>query len=286
MGNPVVHFEINGPDPELVAKFYGELFGWHVESIPELEYTTIDTHGGGGINGGISKAERPHTTIYVGADDLQFLWLNRAYCNPPLASLRRAGGETRDRADPGVSARPLAASADDLQAALDKAVSLGASTTVPVSDIPNVGTFAQFADPDGNLIGLFNAGDREQPGASAGSNPPVTWFEIYGKEPQPLWQFYRELFGWTIKEQSGDGYVYGEVDAGGQGINGGITANPMKQPGVAIWAESDDQQGYLDRAVELGGTAIMPATEMSGGLKIAMFADPQGTFCGVYSYKH
>jgi len=24
---------------------------------------------------------------------------------------------------------------------------------------------------------------------------------------------------------------------------------------------------------------------MSGGLKIAMFADPQGTFCGVYSYK-
>ena len=114
----------------------------------------------------------------------------------------------------------------------------------------------------------------------------MTWFEIYGKEPQPLWQFYRELFGWTIKEQSGDGYVYGEVDAGGQGINGGITANPMKQPGVAIWAESDDQQGYLDRAVELGGTAIMPATEMSGGLKIAMFADPQGTFCGVYSYKH
>jgi len=242
MGNPVVHFEINGPDPELVAKFYSELFGWHVQSIPEVEYTTIDTHGGGGINGGISKAERPHTTIYVGADDLQ--------------------------------------------AALDKAVSLGASTTVPVSDILNVGTFAQFADPDGNLIGLFNAGDREQPGASAGSNPPVTWFEIYGKEPQPLWQFYRELFGWTIKEQSGDGYVYGEVDAGGQGINGGITANPMKQPGVAIWAESDDQQGYLDRAVELGGTAIMPATEMSGGLKIAMFADPQGTFCGVYSYKH
>ena len=28
MGNPILHFEVNGPDPELVAKFYGELFGW------------------------------------------------------------------------------------------------------------------------------------------------------------------------------------------------------------------------------------------------------------------
>jgi predicted enzyme related to lactoylglutathione lyase len=240
MGNPVVHFEINGPDPELIAKFYGELFGWHLESNAELQYTTIDTHGGGGINGGIGSAEKPYTTIYIGADDLQ--------------------------------------------ASLDKAVSLGASTTVPVSDIPGVGTFAQFADPDGNLIGLFKGNAPDAPGVSAGSNPPVTWFEIYGKEPQPLWQFYRELFGWTIKESSGDGFVYGEVHAE-QGISGGITANPMKQPGVAIWAESDDQQGYLDRAVELGGTAIMPPTEMSDGLKIAMFTDPQGTYCGVYSYK-
>ena len=115
---------------------------------------------------------------------------------------------------------------------------------------------------------------------------PVTHFEVHGKDGDTLKKFYAELFDWHV--DSNNPMEYGMVDThgGDHGINGGITANPMKQPGVAIWAESDDQQGYLDRAVELGGTAIMPATEMSGGLKIAMFADPQGTFCGVYSYKH
>jgi len=44
---------------------------------------------------------------------------------------------------------------DDLQASLDKAVSLGGNQIVPPTPIPNVGSFAMFADPEGNVIGLF-----------------------------------------------------------------------------------------------------------------------------------
>jgi uncharacterized protein len=43
---------------------------------------------------------------------------------------------------------------DDVQAYLDKAGSLGGKTLVPPVDIPT-GTFAWFADPEGNTIGLF-----------------------------------------------------------------------------------------------------------------------------------
>lgn len=43
---------------------------------------------------------------------------------------------------------------DDVQAYLNKAGSLGGKTLVPPVDIPT-GTFAWFADPEGNTIGLW-----------------------------------------------------------------------------------------------------------------------------------
>ena len=43
---------------------------------------------------------------------------------------------------------------DDVQAALDKAVALGGKKLVGPIAIPT-GTFAWFADPDGNMIGLL-----------------------------------------------------------------------------------------------------------------------------------
>jgi hypothetical protein len=46
---------------------------------------------------------------------------------------------------------------DDVQAYLDKAVSLGGKKLVPPVKIP-MGTFAWFADIDGNTIGLLKRG--------------------------------------------------------------------------------------------------------------------------------
>ena len=57
MGNAVVHFEIGGPDDKPLVDFYGQLFGWNMQSYPGGGYTLIDTQGGGGINGGIGKSE-------------------------------------------------------------------------------------------------------------------------------------------------------------------------------------------------------------------------------------
>lgn len=42
----------------------------------------------------------------------------------------------------------------DLQAALDRAESLGGRTLTSPTEIPNMVTFAVFADPEGNRIGL------------------------------------------------------------------------------------------------------------------------------------
>jgi predicted enzyme related to lactoylglutathione lyase len=79
MGNPVVHFEMSGPDGAALARFYADLFGWHTREIPDAGYWLVDTHGGGGINGGIAGIPDadPYATFYVQAEDPQAL-LDRA----------------------------------------------------------------------------------------------------------------------------------------------------------------------------------------------------------------
>jgi hypothetical protein len=60
----VVHFEISGNDPEKVAEFYHNVFGWEISKWdgPE-EYWLVNTGDPNtpGINGGIFKPKEPFT---------------------------------------------------------------------------------------------------------------------------------------------------------------------------------------------------------------------------------
>ena len=68
MPNPVVHFEILGPDGDQLRRFYGESFGWTINADNPMSYGLVDT-GGSGINGGIGQDEKPLATIYIEVDD-------------------------------------------------------------------------------------------------------------------------------------------------------------------------------------------------------------------------
>jgi uncharacterized protein len=111
MSSAVTHFEIVGKDLAKLRSFYGELFGWKTQSIPEVNYAMVEKEGEG-IAGGIGQSQDGgpgHVTFYV--------------------------------------------STDDPQASLDKAVALGGSVIMPVTELPQV-TIALFADPEGHVIGL------------------------------------------------------------------------------------------------------------------------------------
>jgi len=43
----------------------------------------------------------------------------------------------------------------DLQATLDQATAMGGKVVMPPTEIPGVVTLAQFADPEGNVVGLI-----------------------------------------------------------------------------------------------------------------------------------
>jgi predicted enzyme related to lactoylglutathione lyase len=110
---------------------------------------------------------------------------------------------------------------------------------------------------------------------------PVVHFEIIGGKENQLEKFYSQLFGWKIN--SNNPLKYGLVDTGGEpgGINGGVSANQEGVNRVSVYTRVDDLQGTLDKAEKLGGKTILAPTEVPGGPKLALFADPAGNVCGL-----
>lgn len=84
MGQPVVHFEIIGKDPDKLRSYYSDLFGWEFDTdAPVAEavsqpgnygfvdrYTTDDGTGiRGGVGGGVGYDG--HAIFYVGVPDVE-----------------------------------------------------------------------------------------------------------------------------------------------------------------------------------------------------------------------
>lgn len=80
--DPAVHFEFATADPEALAKFYSDVFGWQTKSVPG-DYISIDTQSAKGINGGILKGDNAET-IYILVPSLQ----------PALDKIESLGGKT------------------------------------------------------------------------------------------------------------------------------------------------------------------------------------------------
>jgi len=79
MGQPVVHFEIIGKDPERLQGYYSELFGWEIDSSNPMNYGLVPREGntdpnGVGIGGGVGAGPEGydgHVTFYVGVPDVE-----------------------------------------------------------------------------------------------------------------------------------------------------------------------------------------------------------------------
>jgi predicted enzyme related to lactoylglutathione lyase len=106
---------------------------------------------------------------------------------------------------------------------------------------------------------------------------PVVHFEVIGRDPVQTQQFYGQLFGWSI--DANNPWNYGIVDNGGAGINGGISGG--EHPYATFYVQVEDPQATLDKVTAMGGTVVMPVTEIPGEVTIAIFADKDGNRVGL-----
>ena len=115
MANPVMHFELIARDRAKLRGFYGKLFGWREQDYPDAEYTILQSGAGMGIDFAIGSS---------------------------MAGL--ASGPT------------IYVAVDDVGTMLGAArKEAGVEVVQEPYEIPGMGQFAVFTDPEGNRIGLW-----------------------------------------------------------------------------------------------------------------------------------
>jgi predicted enzyme related to lactoylglutathione lyase len=87
MSRPVVWWEISSEDPARLHAFYGDIFGWRIDTDNPIGYGVVDTGSERGIRGGIGSDSPPQPTgitFLVEVPDLQ----------AALDRIKEAGGRT------------------------------------------------------------------------------------------------------------------------------------------------------------------------------------------------
>jgi hypothetical protein len=120
---------------------------------------------------------------------------------------------------------------------------------------------------------------------------PVVHFEIIGKDPAKLRDYFGELFGWEfdlpspVSEAVSDPASYGFVDRmttrDGTGIPGGVGGGPGYEGHAVFYVAVPDVEAALAKAESLGGKRLMGPERAPSGLVVGHFADPEGNLVGV-----
>jgi uncharacterized protein len=120
---------------------------------------------------------------------------------------------------------------------------------------------------------------------------PVVHFEIIGKNPERLRDYFGELFGWQfdtsgpvpgeISEPAGYGFTEPGPDAARPGIPGGIGGGSGYDSHLLFYVGVADVEAALHKAEELGGTRRLGPVQAPSGLVIGQFTDPEGHLIGV-----
>ena len=122
----VVHFEIPADDLERAKTFYGSIFGWDLSTMPMPgggQYTSVVT---------TPVDERTQMPTEPGAIN---------------------GGLTERESS--MPAPVITIDVDGIDDALKEIEAEGGSTVTPRTQIPGMGAFAYFKDPEGNVLGLW-----------------------------------------------------------------------------------------------------------------------------------
>jgi predicted enzyme related to lactoylglutathione lyase len=119
MGQPVVHFEVVGKDGAKLRQYYAELFDWKVDADNPMEYGMVAREDNKAANGDLG-----------------------------------IGGGIGQGPEGYEGHVTFYVAVPDVEAALQKAESLGGTRVMGPEKIMDMVELGQFKDPEGNVIGV------------------------------------------------------------------------------------------------------------------------------------
>jgi uncharacterized protein len=167
---------------------------------------------------------------------------------------------------------------DDVDAAADRIKRLGGAVHIPPTDIPDVGRFSVFADPQQATLALLEASRPGHEMSAMDAPGRIGWHELFAADREQAMAFHGELFGWQRADsQINEMGTYQQFSAGGQAI-GGMLTKPPAMP-AAFWLyyfNVDNIDAAAQRVGAAGGQILAGPFEVPGGSWIVQCTDPQG----------
>jgi uncharacterized protein len=251
------------PDPEAAARFYGGLFGWEFEDVmppgSEMKYLTARIRGGEVA----AISSRPEGAPPMGVWNT-YIWVDSA--DETASKVREAGGS--------IVSEPF--------------------------DVMDAGRMAVFTDPEGAVFSAWQA--KQHRGARiVNEHGSLSFNDLNTRDPEGAKAFYGAVFGWDTLAL-GDSFTawtlpgYGDhleegdpdlrkrlAESGGpegfEDVVASLVPIPDDQPDTpphwGITFAVDDADEAARKATELGGTVVLPPTDMPW-VRMTVITDPQG----------
>jgi uncharacterized protein len=228
------------PDVEKAKAFYGKLLGWEYEIFKPGEMDVPMIKQNGQSHGGIQEIKVAGTPPH---------WAGYVQV-------------------------------EDLSAMLERAEAAGGKTLVGVTPIPDVGSFAVIADPDGGVIcGFTPSGEMPAPAGT------FLWDELIAEDVEGAKRFYTEVFGWTTSDMDMGDMTYTLFQRDGDVNVAGLMPKPPNVPVKSAWLTylgTDDVDAATAKVKELGGAVMMEAFDVPNVGRLAVAGDPFHTAFGLF----
>ena len=224
------------PEPEAAKKFFAGLLGW-----------TYGDLGGMG------------DSIKVDGNDIGGLFDLNGPQTPPGT-----------RPTLGIMVK-----VDSADATAAKAKSLGGQAK-DAFDLAENGRMAELRDPNGAAIDVWQPKKEQATIADPQHHGAPSWYETYTPDVEAGKKFYSELFGWTAQTMPMPGMDYTVFNLGEKMVAGMMEPMPDMAgmpPQWVTYFTVDDADETANKAAELGGTVMVPPTDIPN----------IGRFCGVVS---
>jgi len=238
-------------DAAAAKSFYGDLFGWSFEDIPVPDGS-------------------PYTIARLRDEEVAGLFQQ----GPDMAGI------------PPHWTSYVAV--EDVGASTQKAAALGGAVIREPFDVMEAGRMAVIGDPSGAAFALWQAG--QHCGAGLVNEPgALCWNELLTSNADAARDFYMQLFGWSAELDSDGPHDYTFFKNGDRPAAGmmPIAADMGDIPSHwNVYFAVEDCDATLAKADELGGSTIVPPTDIPEIGRFAVLSDSQNAAFSVIALEN
>lgn len=162
---------------------------------------------------------------------------------------------------------------DSVDAATEKARSLGGTVVHGPFDVFEMGRMTILADPQGATFAIWETKTHAGVGVRDETNT-LCWNELQARNVDAAKKFYPALFDWRLKESP----EYTEFHVAQNAVGGMLPSQaPPEVPSYWLpYFAVDDCDASAARAESLGGRVLLPPTDIPDVGRFSVLFDPQG----------